>query len=546
MKAKIENSKRPDILGNGEHSSVQDVLTATLKRWRPGLGYCSIFAAVPAILASNIPVAHSDETRDSQVSVAAETPRFHKKQNRISGNPALLKRQSEFLLPHQRDSFALPAAVAGVDDCPGQAIPGGSYTAAAPYVVSGDTTGANDTITAVPSYYYYYFNYSAHGPDHVYSFTITGFGPDPKIEVSTTSGTYKPLIYVLRGDSANACPAGTANTANNNMWAINDSRWNGGGSNTATVYIAYLPKNVPFHLFVDSQINDGAGAGPYTIKMKDVTISPAPACGQSNPIDCGGVFIRQQYLDFLNREPENDGLQFYMDILNGCGPSDTECVKYTRGALSANFFRSPEFQSKGGYVANLYNITLGQRAKNVPELGDFSKVERPHYAEFTTDLASLTAATDAETNTRKNQLAVAFLQRPEVQQNLPNSLTNQQFVQKLESIAGVTLANESTLIANLNNSSQTRAQVLRTVAESAEVVDKFYKPNFVTMEYFGYLHRDPEDCHDDHNWVGGDPFACGYFFHNSRFNLSSDADLVENLIVRGFIESPEYRHRFGP
>jgi patatin-like phospholipase/acyl hydrolase len=143
-------------------------------------------------------------------------------------------------------------------------------------------------------------------------------------------------------------------------------------------------------------------------------------------------------------------------------------------------------------------------------------------------------------------LAVAFLQRPEVQQNLPNSLTNQQFVQKLESIAGVTLANESTLIANLNNSSQTRAQVLRTVAESAEVVDKFYKPNFVMMEYFGYLHRDPEDCHDDHNWVGGDPYACGYFFHNSRFNLSSNADLVENVIVRGFIESPEYRHRFGP
>ena len=63
------------------------------------------------------------------------------------------------------------------------------------------------------------------------------------------------------------------------------------------------------------------------------------------------------------------------------------------------------------------------------------------------------------------------------------------FVQKLETIAGVTLANESTLIANLNNGSQTRAQVLRAVAESSEVTAKFYIQNFVTMQYMGHLRR---------------------------------------------------------
>jgi hypothetical protein len=210
--------------------------------------------------------------------------------------------------------------------------------------------------------------------------------------------------------------------------------------------------------------------------------------------------------------------------------------------LAANFFRSPEFQRKGSYVANLTNITIGQRAITAAELSDAAKVERPHYSEFIADLADISNDA-APIDTLKDQLAVNWLQRTEIQQKF-GSLTNQQFVQKLESTAGVSLTSESTLIANLNNGTQTRAQVLRSVAESAEVTGKFYKPNFVMMEYFGYLRRDPEDCHNPANWPGGDPNQCGYIFHNNRFGLSADADLIENIIVRGFIESPEYRARF--
>jgi Tol biopolymer transport system component len=263
-----------------------------------------------------------------------------------------------------------------------------------------------------------------------------------------------------------------------------------------------------------------------------------------NPIDDPQFFVRQQYRDFLNREPEPAGLQFYLDILNGCQPADAECIKYTRGALSANFFRSPEFGRKGAYVANLFNIVIGQRPKTVAELNDPTKVERPHYGEFMADLATLSTLNDDPvlTDQKKEQLTSAWLARTEVESILPSSLSNQQFVQKLESIAGVTLANESTLIANLNNGSQTRAQVLRAIAESNEVVTKFYIPNFVTMEYLGYLRRDPEDCH-----ISSDPENCGYIFHNRRFNTpGADPDLIENIIVRGFIESPEYRRRFGP
>jgi subtilisin family serine protease len=259
----------------------------------------------------------------------------------------------------------------------------------------------------------------------------------------------------------------------------------------------------------------------------------------ANPIDNHQFFIWTQYADFLNREPDNGGLQFYVNILNGCGP-DPECLRATRGALSANFFRSPEFGGRGGYVANLFNIVFGQRPKTVAELSDPTKVERPHYPEFTTDLGTLTG-TDAEVNFKKSQLAAAWLGRAEVQAILPNSLTNQQFVQKLESTAGVTLANESTLIANLNNGSQSRAQVLRAVAESNEVTSKFELQNFVTMQYIAHLRREPENCHGS-----PDPANCGYIFHYNRFGTGGDPHQTENLITRGFIESPEYRRRFGP
>src|SRR5205085_698500 len=102
------------------------------------------------------------------------------KLNKNYSNPQLLKRQSKFRLPHQRGDFALLPAVAGDDDCPGRPILGGNYTAAAPYINSDNTTGANDTVTSIPSFYYYYFSYSANGPDQIYSFTLTGRGPNPQ------------------------------------------------------------------------------------------------------------------------------------------------------------------------------------------------------------------------------------------------------------------------------------------------------------------------------------------------------------------------------
>ena len=75
MKTKTANSRRLDILGNGDRSSDREIFTAMLKRWRQRLGYCSIFAAVPAILASHVSEARSDEAKRPDASVAGRTAR---------------------------------------------------------------------------------------------------------------------------------------------------------------------------------------------------------------------------------------------------------------------------------------------------------------------------------------------------------------------------------------------------------------------------------------------------------------------------------------
>jgi len=288
-----------------------------------------------------------------------------------------------------------------------------------------------------------------------------------------------------------------------------------------------------------------------SVKVKPVRLRP----GTNTAITIADYdfFIQQQYIDFLRRFPEPScpqlapakcGLDFYVPILQGCQSSDTECIKYTRGALSANFFRSPEFQAKGSLVMFLYMISVGQRAVSVAELSDNSKVERPHYAEFMTDVASITDPADRNgpDPTKKAAYLAAWVQRPEFVALYPVSLTNAQLGAALATKAGVTLSSstQSAIAA-----APSRAEVARIVAESAEVNAKFYKPAFVTMEYFGYLRRDPEDCHNSANWFGtSDGSGCGYIFHNNRFQLVANPDFLENTIVRGFIESPEYLGRF--
>ncbi len=111
--------------------------------------------------------------------------------------------------------------------------------------------------------------------------------------------------------------------------------------------------------------------------------------------------------------------------------------------------------------------------------------------------------------------------------NTYNGLNNQQYVDALLNAAGVTLSSRQSMIDGLNNATLTRAAVLRQITESAEVSQRFFNQAFAVMEYFGYLRRDP------------DAFYLAWI---DVLNQTGDS----RGMVNGFMNSIEYRSRFGP
>jgi hypothetical protein len=203
------------------------------------------------------------------VPIAGQNAQLLERLKTNRGKPVSLKRQSLFRLPHQKGGFDITSVLAGGDDCPGTAIPGGNYTAAAPFIDSGDTTGANNTVGSIcDSYCYSYFD--TPGPDHIYSFTLTARGANPQIQVSATSANYNPAIYILDSRYDLGCPAGTNRTVANNLNGSIYPSQNG----TATIQLNFAPMNVLLHLFIDSTVSGANGSGPYMVRMQDVTIAP--------------------------------------------------------------------------------------------------------------------------------------------------------------------------------------------------------------------------------------------------------------------------------
>jgi hypothetical protein len=120
------------------------------------------------------------------------------------------------------------------------------------------------------------------------------------------------------------------------------------------------------------------------------------------------------------------------------------------------------------------------------------------------------------------------MQRAEFKNKYDAQTTPAAYVDALLTTAGLpTHPSRAGWIAGLGNGSLTRAQVLRQLAESAEVYNKFYNEAFVVMQYFGYLRRDPDKFYLD--WIA--------IMNQNPANYRN--------MVNGFMNSTEYKARFG-
>jgi hypothetical protein len=215
------------------------------------------------------------------------------------------------------------------------------------------------------------------------------------------------------------------------------------------------------------------------------------------------------YVDFLNREGEPAGVAGWVNSLNTCPQGGLSC---DRVEVSSRFFRSAEYMLKGNFVIRFYRVSLGTN---------------PGYRVFTRDSQRVTGQTAAEVFANRDAFTNEWVERADFRA-IYDGLSNQAYVDKLEQTAGVTLPNKAQLVADLNSMTKTRAQVLRDIVESNVVVTKMYNDAFVLMEYFGYLRRDAEP-------AGFNAWLAYLNAHPTDYRT----------MVRGFINSVEYRKRFG-
>ena len=79
-----------------------------------------------------------------------------------------------------------------------------------------------------------------------------------------------------------------------------------------------------------------------------------------NPLDDNRNYVRQQYHDFLNRKPDDSGLQFWTGKLDDCA-NDVPCLEHEHREVSAAFYMSREFQDTGLFVFKLQKVSFNQR-----------------------------------------------------------------------------------------------------------------------------------------------------------------------------------------
>ena len=77
-----------------------------------------------------------------------------------------------------------------------------------------------------------------------------------------------------------------------------------------------------------------------------------------NPLEEASFFVKQQYYDFLSREPDQGGFDFWTGQITQC-LSDVECLRNRRVNVSNAIFYELEFQQTASYVYRLYRAAYG-------------------------------------------------------------------------------------------------------------------------------------------------------------------------------------------
>jgi hypothetical protein len=397
-----------------------------------------------------------------------------------------------------------------------------------PININSDRPNINFTASLIPAV----FQFSAA------SYQIGEADGRVTVTITRTGDTSGAVTMDYRTTDSDTFTVGCADTVNNQggAYARCDFATTVGilnfaaGETTKTITVpiiddGHVERSETFQLLLSNV--SGAVLGPTNVAT--ITVQDNDPAGAQNPVPTTPFFVRQQYLDFLSREPEAG--EPWSGVLNRCSnvfnlDANDASAGCDRIIVSQSFFGSPEFQLKGFYVFRFYKLAFNRL---------------PEYLEVVSDMSFVAGRTPEEVYARKAQLAALYTQRAEFQ-TAYSSHSNTQYVSALlgrynltqvttpdpaqPDTGGKVMLTSADLTNRLNAGTMTRAQVLRAVADSDAVGAVEFNNAFVGMQYYGYLRRKPEP----------DGFQAWL-----RVLQSGDV----RTMVNGFMNSVEYKLRFG-
>jgi hypothetical protein len=305
------------------------------------------------------------------------------------------------------------------------------------------------------------------------------------------------------------------------------------------------------NFFVNLTSATGSTLGSPNIAT--VTITDNETVSGANPIDAADFFVHQHYIDFLGREPDPAGYQFWINQITSCG-ADAQCAQVKRVNVSAAYFLAIEFQESGYFVERAYKSAYGTMP-GTSNLGFPHQVSVPsvRFNEFVDDRQRINGGVivgnpgwDTLLSNNKDAFLVDFVQRPRFLAQYPTTLSPSQLVNQLFFNTEITPSPSQVAAAigefgGATNTSDipARARALRRIIENPTFTTVEFNRAFVLMEYFGYLQRNPNDAPE------ATRDYTGYDFWLTKLNQFG-GDYIKAEMVKAFISSSEYRQRFGP
>jgi hypothetical protein len=358
---------------------------------------------------------------------------------------------------------------------------------------------------------------------------VGDFNRDSKPDVAVAF-LVPPSLNIMLGNGAGgfALPSYTSGSINTPA-DVKGGDFNGDGKTDLVTTGIFLGANADVFLgkgdgTMQNPVSFGSSPGAISASVADFNGDTRPdlaivANGQVSVVmlnatpglpDNTDYFIHQHYLDFLSREPDVTGFDYWTDHIDECGVNPN-CLLDRRVGTSAAFLIESEFQQTGYFVYRLYNASYGRR---------------PSYTEFTVDRQRVVGG--PQLNVNKTALVNGFVLRDQFKFVYPDSLSNLDFVNRLfDSAALIPFVAERQAAVVAMNGGATRAAILRSVVDDASLVQREYNPAFVQMQYLGYLRRS-EDQRGFQFWL----------------DILNQQPTNYRRMVCAFITSAEYQLRF--